>query len=195
MSLSNLLPSVATQSRRTARLFTTTSFPFTAAFVRTDSAPVRVKFNGTALAGAVTCTVTGELNGTPQTENLTISGVNPSVLISTKRWTKITQISSSTSTTGALFADAIDPNGQLSMAITVIATGLRVRLSRIMSRVDDQLVGPRVIERTRLYAVGDALAQEDLVTIDGATYQIQTINRPMDRSSTHHTEADVVRAS
>lgn len=193
MSLAALLPQIATHRRRVLNVVSASAFPFTATLAFTSGQPTRFKANGTGLADTVSIILTGSLHGTPQTESMSVPVTAGQLKLSTKKWTTLTEVSSPTTTTGALTGRAITDTGMEIASETVLSSTLRCRLRRRRGAQGLVDAGNVLREEWMCYLTSAAVQTDDLLVIDNVTYEVHSVYPVHDARMRHHIEAHLHR--
>jgi hypothetical protein len=191
VALADLLPLTCDVTRPTAVVIGAASLPFNTNVTRIDDPAVLLKFEGLTLAGDTTVTVTGELDGVAQSEDVVVPTASPSIAISTKKWTKVTNLTATG--TGTIFCDAVGSGGDPALVFTSIGTVKgRLRRQNIRTYVKEQ--GAIQAEEYTFYTLS-GLTAKDRLTIAGITYEVENVIPIHDATKLHHYEDVLKRVS
>jgi uncharacterized protein (DUF58 family) len=113
--------------------------------------------------------------------------------VSTKTWTKITQLSSTAGISGTLVAESIGGSGQRITAETTVLSSVRGRLSKRAQRLRFGDQGPVNIEEWAFYTTEQGVLEDDILLIDGMQYQVHARALVRGGSTVHHVETIVHR--
>jgi len=193
MSLPNLLPQLAQLSRFSAIVLTQSAWPFTAAVTFAAEPAARLRLKGSGLSLAPTITITGTLSGVGQTETVTLPTLDPQLAISTKRWSTVTQIASTSAPAGTLTVIGIQQSGEPIVAKQVLDSALKVRLTRKRLTQVQIDTGLTQLEEYICYTIRDGILPNDLLVIDGISYTVENVSRLFGRTSFHHSELQIQR--
>lgn len=189
----SILGQRAAVTRLSNTLTTAATFPFTNITTYSGKSAF-VQLEVATLTSPVTIALTGELNGTPQTENVIVG--TSKVIRSTKQWTKVTQVASASTTATACTAKAIYSTGEPATTATTLYSALPCRLGQpTLRRTLFALVpgGVQLAAALILYTNADDLAIGDRVTVGEDVYEVENPNPVFDRTQFHHAEAALKR--
>jgi hypothetical protein len=192
----DLLPLTASHTRRIDLIQASTSLPFSSGTISLIyGEKIKVLITAASLGQTTVIDIGGELNGTPDTEAITILSTGSQIARSKKEWTKITSISSVTTGTGTIKASGILPNGQPAFTTSVLAAALpgRLRTKSTPAIVETGRPGVIVAERLVWYTNALDLEPGDRLQISGVDYQIDDSDIVYGARDPHHTEAVIRR--
>lgn len=187
MSFEGLLNATADIYRRTNRLF---SGAIEAAMSPTyqPSSGSYFLLTVASLVGSGTITVSGLVSGTADTEDFSFSANG--FLQGSKKFTSITDITSSGITSGTLTVDAVTSAGQPKYAKYLVSSGVKARIIERRSSVAVSIPGGIIsAELIMLCLPGADILEKDIVLSSSVRYRVISVLEQLDSDSAHHKTA------